>query len=191
MINAVQPGALVTRLFPNSSLARDAMLVLGGSLFIALLAQVSVPLQPVPITGQTLGVFLVALALGMRLGGLAIAAYLLEGAVGLPVFASGAAGIATFVGPTGGYLVGFLFAGVVVGMLADRGWTRNPLLVAFAMIIGTVCIYVPGLAWIYQFPFAKENTLNVGLYPFIVGDAVKAVIAAGLLPSAWTIIGKK
>jgi biotin transport system substrate-specific component len=189
MMNAVQPGALVNRLFPDSNLARDAMLVLGGSLFIALLAQVSIPLQPVPITGQTLGVFLVALALGARLGGLAIAAYLLEGAVGLPVFAGFTGGAATFVGATGGFLVGFLIAGVVVGFLADKGWTRSALLVAVAMLLGTVCIYIPGLAWLSRLTGPK--TLEFGFYPFILGDTIKAVLAAGLLPTAWAIVGKR
>jgi biotin transport system substrate-specific component len=189
MMNTIQPDTLVTRLFPNSSLARDAMLVIGGSLFIAVMAQVSIPLQPVPITGQTLGIFLVALALGARLGGLAIAAYLLEGAVGLPVYAEFKGGLSILTGPTGGYLIGFLLAGIVVGFLADKGWTRNVLLVAAAMLIGTVLIYLPGLAWLSRFTGAK--TLEFGLYPFILGDAIKALLAAGLLPTAWAIVGER
>jgi biotin transport system substrate-specific component len=177
--------ALIPSLVPNTGLARDAMLVLGGSLFVAALAQVQIPLQPVPITGQTLGVFLVALALGARLGSLAIGLYLLEAAMGLPVLAGFSGGLAKFAGPTGGFLVGFLIASGVVGWLADRGWTRHALMVAAAMLIGTVVIYVPGLLWLSK--FTGEKTFELGLIPFIPGDAIKAALAAVLLPSAWKL----
>jgi biotin transport system substrate-specific component len=180
-----KPQAIIPTLVPNTGLARDAALVVGGSLFVAALAQVTIPLQPVPITGQTLGVFLVALALGARLGSLAIGLYLLEGALGLPVLAGFSGGWAKFAGPTGGFLVGFLVAAGVVGWLADRGWTRNVLLVAAAMLLGTLVIYVPGLLWLSR--FAGEKTLEFGLIPFIPGDAIKAVLAALLLPTAWKL----
>ena len=142
--SATQP--LLPSLIP-ASLTRDIGLVIGGSVFIALLSQVQIPLQPVPITGQTLAVFLVALTLGWRLGGAAVGLYLLEGALGLPVFAGFSGGIAKFAGPTGGFLIGFLVAALAIGWLAERGWTRNVLLTAAAMLIGTVLIYALGLAW--------------------------------------------
>ena len=180
--SATQP--LLPSLIPAST-TRDIGLVIGGSVFIALLSQAQIPLQPVPITGQTLAVFLVALALGWRLGGAAVGLYLLEGAIGLPVFAGFAGGMATFAGPTGGFLIGFLVAALAVGWLAERGWTRNVLLTAAAMLIGTVLIYALGLGWLQQFTGAK--TLELGLYPFIPGDLIKAVLAAVLLPSAWKL----
>jgi biotin transport system substrate-specific component len=180
-----QPQAIVPSLIPQSGLARDAALVIGGSLVIVALAQVQIPLQPVPITGQTLGVFLVALALGGRLGGAAVGLYLLEGAVGLPVLAGFSGGWAKMVGPTGGFLLGFLIAAFAVGWLADRGWTRNVLLVAAAMVIGTVLIYIPGLAWLSR--FVGDKALEYGLIPFIPGDAIKAALAALLLPGAWQL----
>ena len=177
-----RPEALITALIPAST-ARDIGLVVGGSVVIALLAQVQIPLQPVPITGQTLGVFLVALGLGLRLGGPAVGLYLLEGAVGLPVLAGFTGGIAKFMGTTGGFLIGFLFAALLLGWLADRGWTKNVLLVAAAMLLGTILIYIPGLLWLSQFTGAK--TLEFGLFPFIPGDIAKAVLAALLVPGAW------
>ncbi len=182
---AIRPQALVPTLFPGSSLTRDALLILGGSLFIAVMAQVQIPLQPVPQTGQTLGVFLVALALGARLGGAAVGAYLLEGAIGLPVLAGFTGGIAKVVGPTGGFLIGFLIAALLVGWLADRGWTKNVLLVGAAMLLGTIVIYVPGLLWLSR--FVGEKTFEYGLTPFIGGDIIKAVLAALLLPVAWKL----
>ena len=180
--SATQP--LLPSLIPAST-TRDIGLVIGGSVFIALLSQAQIPLQPVPITGQTLAVFLVALALGWRLGGAAVGLYLLEGAIGLPVFAGFAGGMAKFAGPTGGFLIGFLVAALAVGWLAERGWTRNVLLTAAAMLIGTVLIYALGLGWLQQFTGAK--TLELGLYPFIPGDLIKAALAAVLLPSAWKL----
>ena len=180
--SATQP--LLPSLIPAST-TRDIGLVIGGSVFIALLSQAQIPLQPVPITGQTLAVFLVALALGWRLGGAAVGLYLLEGAIGLPVFAGFAGGMATFAGPTGGFLIGFLVAALAVGWLAERGWTRNVLLTAAAMLIGTVLIYALGLGWLQQFTGAK--TLELGLYPFIPGDLTKAALVAVLLPSAWKL----
>jgi biotin transport system substrate-specific component len=105
----------------------DAVLVVTGSVFIALLAQVAIPLpfSPVPITGQTFAVLLVGVLLGSRRGGLGVLLYLLEGAAGLPFFAGGTAGLARLAGPTGGYLVGFVVAAIVVGLLAERGWDRR------------------------------------------------------------------
>ena len=180
--SATQP--LLPSLIPAST-TRDIGLVIGGSVFIALLSQVQIPLQPVPITGQTLAVFLVALSLGWRLGSAAVGLYLLEGALGLPVLAGFSGGIAKFAGPTGGFLIGFLVAALIVGWLAERGWTKNVLLTAAAMLIGTALIYALGLAWLQQFTGAK--TLELGLYPFIPGDLIKAALAAVLLPSAWKL----
>ncbi|MCS7251828.1 MAG: biotin transporter BioY, partial [Thermoflexus sp.] len=134
-------------------LLTDAMLILGGSLFTALMAQISIPLPftPVPITGQTLAVLLVGAALGSRRGALSIATYVLEGALGLPVFAGGTAGISRLQGPTGGYLIGFVAAALITGWLAERGWDRRPLSTALAMLAGNAVIYLFGLPWLALF----------------------------------------
>lgn len=168
------------------------LLVVTGSLLIALAAQVAVPLpfSPVPVTGQTFAVLLVGAALGARLGAAAVLVYLAEGAVGLPVFAPGGPlGAARFVGPTGGYLVGFAAAAYVVGALAERGWDRRLLTAALAMLVGEIAIYAFGLAGLSRFVPA-ERLLGAGLLPFIPGDLVKLALAAIALPVAWRLLGR-
>lgn len=171
-------------------LLRDALLVFGGSLTVALLAQVAIPLNPVPVTGQTLGVLLVGMALGWRQGGLALLTYLIEGLIGLPVFANHTAGLAIVLGPTGGYLVGFIAAAMLVGYLAEHGWDRMPITTALAMVLGNAVIYLFGLAWLAHTFFALPfNTiLSFGLYPFLVGDLIKLAIAATILPAARYVV---
>jgi biotin transport system substrate-specific component len=190
----IQPQTLIQKLFPQSNLTRDVLLVVSASFLIALLAQISIPLQPVPVTGQTLGVFLVSLALGWRLGTLAIGLYLLEAAIGLPVLAGFSGGLTALTGATAGYLIGFVLAGLAVGYLADKGWTKSPLLIGVAMLIGTLFIYTPGLLWLRAaIPTLSslESVFAAGLTPFILGDFIKAVLAAILLPSAWALLGKR
>lgn len=182
---AARPIALVV--LPGS-LAWKLVLVLAGSALIALAAQVRIPLpfSPVPITGQTFAVLLVAAALG-RLGVGSVVAYLAEGAIGLPVFAGGGAGVTTIVGPTGGYLIGFALAAALVGSAAERGWDRHLVTALAAMFIGEVAIYVCGLAWLARF-VPSEQLLGAGLIPFIPGDLLKMVLAALALPSAWRLV---
>jgi biotin transport system substrate-specific component len=140
------------------------------------------------------------MVLGSRRGALALGAYLAEGIAGLPVFAEAKSGLLTVFGPTGGYLVGFIAAAWVVGFLAERGFDRNLLKTLLAMVAGNVVIYLFGLTWL-AFGFAiisaseftgigLENALNYGLFPFLIGDGFKALLAALLLPSAWKVIGK-
>jgi biotin transport system substrate-specific component len=164
----------------NASLARTLLLVAGGSLLLAASGWVHVPMWPVPMTLQTLAVLMIGGAYGGRLAGATLAAYLVEGAVGLPVFAGGHTLLTA--GPTIGYLIGFLWAAVAVGALIDRGWGRRPVLLALALLLGEVLIYLPGLAWLnatYAHDWAA--TLSAGLLPFIPGDAVKFVLAVLLL----------
>ncbi|GBC83908.1 Biotin transporter BioY [bacterium HR11] len=167
----------------------EVLLVLGGSLFTALMAQVAIPLPftPVPITGQTLAVLLVGAVLGARRGALSMMAYLAEGLAGLPVFAGGTAGVGRLLGPTGGYLIGFVFAAYVVGRLADRGWDRRPATTALAMLVGNGVIYVFGLPWLAQF-VGPAHVFSMGLVPFIPGDLLKVLLAAALLPGAWRLV---
>ncbi len=181
---AARPLALVV--LPGS-LAWKLVLVVAGSALIALAAQVRVPLpfSPVPVTGQTFAVLLVAATLG-RLGLLSVLAYLIEGAGGLPVFAGGGSGIATMVGPTGGYLIGFALAAALVGSAAERGWDRHLATALAAMLLGEIAIYVCGLAWLARFPLPVP-LLQAGLIPFIPGDLFKMVLAALALPTAWRL----
>jgi biotin transport system substrate-specific component len=167
----------------------DVLLVVGGSLFVALMSQLRIQagFSPVPITGQTLAVLLVGATLGSRRGVLAILTYLAEGAMGLPVFA-GAGGAARLVGPTGGYLVGFVVAAFIVGWLAERGWDRHPLTTALAMLAGTAAIYLFGVSWL-AILMGADKALPMGLYPFIIGDALKLLLAMALLPAGWKLVG--
>lgn len=173
----------------HRSLTSDGLLVVAGSVFIALLAQIAIPVGPVPVTGQTIGVLLTAAVLGGRRGSLAVAAYLTEGALGLPVFAGGRAGIVVFAGPTGGYLVGFLAAAIIVGALADAGFDRKPLTMFAAMGVGSASIYIFGVAWLARFT-GWDSVLELGVTPFLFGDTFKVAIATLLLPSAWRFVGK-
>jgi biotin transport system substrate-specific component len=184
-VTVVRPIALVV--LPGSLLWKF-VLVLAGSALIALAAQVRIPLpfSPVPVTGQTFAVLLVAAALG-RLGLASVIAYLIEGAIGLPVFAGGTFGVATIVGPTGGYLIGFALAAAIVGSAAERGWDRHLLTALAAMLLGEVAIYLCGLPWLARFVPAGR-VLDLGLFPFIPGDLFKMVLVALALPGAWRLV---
>ena len=171
-------------------LARDVALVVAGCLFTALLAQVKIPLgfTPVPITGQTFAVLLVGASLGSWRGGSAMLLYLVAG-TWLPFYAGGASGFVWGIA-SGGYIVGFIPAAFAVGWLAERGWDRKPWIL-LAMLTGNIILYVPGLLWLSTFAPAETRwatTLEWGLYPFIIGDAVKLVAASLLLPGAWEVV---
>jgi biotin transport system substrate-specific component len=191
---------LAKTLWPTRSFSRDLSLILAGSLFVALLAQIAIPLPftPVPITGQTLGVLLVGAALGSRLGFLALSAYLLEGAMGLPVFAGGTAGLAKILGPTGGFLLAFPLAAGLVGLLVERlGLDRSFPGTLFAMLLGNALLYLVGLPWLWAWLMGAGKALGLsgllamGLFPFLPGDLAKAVLATLLLPSAWRLLGRR
>lgn len=165
--------------------------MLAFSLVTALSARIAVPLpfSPVPLTGQTFGVLLTGALLGSRLGALALLLYLAEGASGLPFFAGGACGPARFLGPTGGYLVASPLAAALVGWLATRGWDRRPLTMLAAMLLGSLVIYALGAGWLVHF-LGVEAALVKGALLFLPGDAVKALLAAGLLPLGWKWMGR-
>lgn len=164
----------------------DAALILAGSVVVALAAQLAVrlPFSPVPVTGQTLAVLLVAALWGSKRGSLAVLAYLLEGLLGLPVFAGGLSGPAVLAGPTGGYLIGFVAAAFCVGRLAEQGWDRRIITTALAMALGNAVIYAAGLAWL-AILVGRDHVLALGLYPFLPGDLLKLILAALLLPAGW------
>ncbi|MGF1498840.1 MAG: biotin transporter BioY [Elainellaceae cyanobacterium] len=187
------PHATYADLFKPAAQSRawiyDLALILGGSLVIGLCAQISIPLpfSPVPITAQTFAVLLVGVLLGYRRSGLCVATYLVEGFAGLPVFSNGGAGIAHLLGPTGGYLVGYLGAAMLVGWLAERGWDRQFATTFLAMLLGNIVLYVSGLAWLSVFT-GIERALPLGLYPFIPGDVLKIAIATAVVPLGWKFL---
>lgn len=171
------------------ALLRLAVLVLAGTAILAASAQVKVPMWPVPVTMQTFVVLMIGMAYGWRLGGATLLAYMGEGALGLPVFASGG-GLAYFAGPTSGFLIGFFVAAVFVGWLAERGWDQSLLRTAIAMTGGTALIYLFGVSWLAVFFGDVDKALVHGLYPFIVGDMVKIALAALLLPFCWKLLDR-
>jgi len=152
-------------------------IILGASWIIAISAQITIniPFSPIPITGQTLAVLLTGIILGKKLGTTSIAAYLAQGAAGLPFFAGGKSGLATLFGPTGGYLFGFLAAVYVVGMLTELRFKRSIFLASSALIIGNIIIYLLGLVWLARF-VGEAQVLNLGFYPFLIGDLLKILL---------------
>jgi len=173
---------------------RDISLVIAGALLIYLSARISIPVpgSPVPVTGQTFGVLLVGGALGFRRGLIGVGLYVLLGVVGLPFFAEGKGGISVIWGATGGYLIGFVVAGALVGRLAELGWDRKIGGALGAMLLGNVMVYLIALPWLGVVTSATPSeTIDQGLAPFVVGDALKLVLAAVLFPTAWWVVGRR
>lgn len=185
--NTYQSHFFAEALWPRTGLARDLTLILAGSWLVALLARVEIPLWPVPITGQTFGVLSIGALLGKRLGTASMLAYLAQGSLGLPVYAGGAVDRARLIGPTGGYLVGFVVAAFVVGWLSERGWDKRLATAALAMLAGNVVIYCFGLPWLANF-VGWGAAWKSGLTPFIAGDLLKIALAALTLPCGWALI---
>ena len=186
-VDVLQPSVMPRR----AALFYDVALVSSGSLFVALAAQIAIPLpfSPVPITGQTLAVLLIGALLGSRRGAYSLLLYLAEGALGLPVFAGGRCGLAYMLGPTGGYLMGFVAAAFVTGLLAEQRWDRRARSNALAMLLGNVIIYACGLTWLAHFVGA-DKALAMGFYPFVAGDLVKLAGATISLPCGWKMLEK-
>lgn len=185
-------------LIGGNTLARDGLLVVGFSIFMALCAQISIPLAwtPVPITGQTLGLLLTGAILGPRRGALALLLYLAEGAMGLPVFAPSATlpgGVARLMGPTGGYLFALPLVAGLVGWLAERGWDRRIPSALLMFVLGNLVVYLIGASWLHMFKgtFGQASLMWAGVYPFLLGDAVKIGLAALALPGAWKLFGRR
>ncbi|MDF1545446.1 MAG: biotin transporter BioY [bacterium] len=178
-------------IFRPASWAAELPLLLSFNLLLVACSYISInlPFSPVPITGQSFGVLLIAMAIGRVRGTAVVMAYLIEGALGLPVFAGGSAGIAKFFGPTGGFLLGFPLAAWLVGTLADRGWDRNYFRSAAAMTIGTGLIFIAGLSWLSQF-VPSASLLTLGLVPFMPGAVIKISVAAIVLPTLWRFVGR-
>jgi biotin transport system substrate-specific component len=179
--------------FPRAGLLRDAVLVLAGTGLVAAAAQVSIslPFTPVPLTGQTFAVVLVGASLGALRGTASLALYLWLGVAGAPIYADQAHGWNVLTSATGGYIVGFVLAAAVTGFLAERRWDRRFSSAVAAMLTGNVVIYLVALPWLaVVLETDLEQTLELGLYPFVPGDIFKLYLAAALLPGAWRLVEK-
>jgi biotin transport system substrate-specific component len=186
-------AALIDRVVPRSAI-NNVALILSGAVFTAYAAQLVIPMWPVPITAQTLAVLLVGSVLGATRGAISLIVYFSMGAVGLPVFS---AATSLSFGPTFGYLVGFVAAAAVVGYLSQRGWHKSVTGVIGSFAIANSVIYLFGLPWL-AFALGSLGAANdlasvaaTGLAPFIIGDVIKMILAAALLPLAWKFLGKK
>jgi biotin transport system substrate-specific component len=179
-------GQVLADLLPASRV-RDVALVLGGAALTGLAAQISVPVpgSPVPVTGQTFAALLVGTALGARRGVAALAVYALAGLAGLPWFAGGASGFSV----SFGYILGMILASAAVGALAQRGADRSLWRTAGTMLLGEAIIYAVGVPYLaYAAGLPAATAIAVGLTPFLIGDALKAALAMGLLPTAWKLV---
>jgi len=177
-------GTLVAPLPSRVALVSRIAAVLLGTALLAISAKVQVPFWPVPMTMQTAVVLLIGAAYGSRLGAATVLLYLAEGIAGLPVFAGASAGPAYMLGPTGGYLVGFVAAAWVTGALAERGWDRSPLLVIIAMTLGHAVLFTTGVAWL-AYLVGVEAAIANGLLPFVGATVLKTLLAAALIRAAW------
>lgn len=175
----------------------DVVLIVAGAALTAVSAQIAVPLWPVPITGQTLAVLLVGVTLGAVRGGLSMVLYAILGIVGLPVFSESSSGWGVIAGPSGGYIIGFIFAAILTGWLAQREWDRKLLRAFVAFLAGSVVTFAFGLPWLATYlgavgvPNDLNSVLTAGLYPFILGGIVKSILGAGIITLAWVAVGRR
>ena len=192
---SARQGTLAQSLWPSAADAvpaqrwlRAAALAFIGSILLTISAKIQVPFYPVPMTMQTFMVLALGMAYGWRLGAATVLFYLAQGAMGLPVFVGTpekGIGLAYMAGPTGGYLLGFVAAAALAGWLAERGWDRNVVTTASAMLLGNIVIYVPGLLWLGALFGWDKPILAWGLTPFVLGDLTKLALASVLMPLAW------
>ena len=186
---------LAETLWPSdNAMLRNLMLAVGGSIALWISAKVQVPFYPVPMTMQTFMVLVIAMAFGWRLGAATVLLYLAEGAAGLPVFAGTperGIGIAYMMGPTGGYLAGFLAAAALAGWLGERGWDRNAVTTLLAMVIGTAVIFLFGALWLGAVIGWDKPVLELGVTPFLPGAAFKIALAAAVLPLVWRHVSRR
>lgn len=197
---AVRYGTIVDRVVPRGqskagTLTRDIILILAGTAFVSLLAQVSIPWHPVPFTGQTLAVLLVGGVLGALRGALSLALYFAIAALGAPVLSDQSGGWDVVTGATGGYIIGFILAAGVVGWLCSRGADRRVVPMILALVLGNILIYAVGIPWLASWTppgadaaFGWSQAWTFGFEPFVFGDAIKLVLAAALLPAGWALL---
>ncbi|MFI6087197.1 biotin transporter BioY [Streptomyces sp. Je 1-332] len=184
-----RPGQVLADLLPASR-AKDAAFVIGGAALTGIAAQIAVPVpgSPVPVTGQTFAALLVGTALGARRGFLSLAVYALVGMAGMPWFAEAGSGVAA---PSLGYVLGMLLAATVAGALARRGGDRSVLRTAGTMVLGSAIIYAVGVPYLAAATgMSLTQAVAAGLTPFLIGDALKAALAMGALPTAWKLLDR-
>jgi biotin transporter BioY len=182
---------LVDSLWSTDSLSRDVSLVLGGTVAIALAAQLKIvlPFTPVPVSAQTFAVLLIGALFGAKRGIVTVMTYLSIGILGLPVFAAAPPGPGALVSPTAGYLAGFVFAAWVMGTLSEHGWDRRPWTAALAMALSSLAIFACGVLWLGRF-VGWDKVLQTGFFPFIPGDLLKIALATAILPAGWKMFRK-
>ncbi len=208
-LTSTRSGTLASRIWPETSAQawlRMIVLSLAGSLVVAGAAQVTVPMWPVPMTLQTLAVLAVGAAYGARLGAATLGLYALEGAIGLPFFADARSGLfddkLSYLLPASsmGYVVGFIIAAWAVGKLVEKGWANTAATTVAATLAGAALIYVPGLIWLAIWASASmamdaatamSSAVSWGLYPFVIGDLLKAVVAGLAVPAAGALLARK
>jgi biotin transport system substrate-specific component len=196
MTTTTHKSTLVEAILPQTGLAtflKQILIVLAGVAVLALAAKIKVPMFPVPITMGTFAVLVIGAAYGPRLGLVTIIGYMIIGLLGFDVFAESSSelnGLTYMMGSTGGYLVGYLLAIMALGFAARRGWDRSVPQMAIALFLGNVLIYVPGLIWLGILYGFSAQIFTWGLTPFLVGDAMKLVLAALLVPAVWNIVDK-
>ncbi len=196
-VGTSRSGTLAQQVVPQQGIlankvVQSTALVIAGCLFTALLARIRIylPFTPVPIVGSTLGVLLTGSLLGSRLGFASMLLYLVLGAIGLPVFTAGNSGIVYMQGATLGYLVAFPIVAAVMGWFAERSWDRHVGTYAAALVIGSLIFYVLGAGWLaLGLGMGLGAALLQGVVPFIIGDAIKVLIAVGVLPGGWKLLG--
>jgi biotin transport system substrate-specific component len=204
MADTSDRSALVRSLWSGDAgrVTRDVILVIAGTALIAIAARIKVPFYPVPMTLQTLAIMLVAATYGFRLGTITVLAYLLEGALGLPVFTNTppqVAGPAYFLGTTGGFLAGFVALAAIVGYATDRGWDRSIAKLFAALIVGEVVMFALGFGWLAWFASLSSGATGLGVAkawaggvaPFLLGDLLKIVVASLAVPAAWMLAGRR
>lgn len=189
---------LIDQIWPThartNQILRGTALALIGTLLLIIAAKIQVPLWPVPMTMVTFVVLGLGMIYGWRLAGATMVLYLAQGAIGLPVFSGtpqSGIGLAYMTAGTGGYLIGFVLAAVTVGWLAESGWDRTMLGTVLAMLIGNVVIYVPGVLWLGFFMGWDKPILEMGFFPFILGDVLKLALATFMMPMAWQLMGAR
>ena len=186
------PDTLISAALAPLDWTRSVSLAVAFSLLTALAAQIVIPIGPVPITGQTFAVLLTGALLGSRLGAMAMIVYLAEGAVGLPFFYGGHGGLAHLFGPTGGYLFAFPAAAFITGAFAENGWDKRFFTAVAAMAVGSILILAAGWAWFSVLMHTESITaFKVSVAPHLVGDVVKIVLAAAVLPTGWALLKRK
>ena len=195
--------ALAVAIWPDSAnqFVQWAVLVIGGVLVLTISAKIKVPFYPVPMTLQTFAIMAMAAAYGSRLAVLTVIAYLLAGALGLPVFTNtppAMAGPLYFLGPTGGFLIGFILLALIVGSATDRGFDRSTPKLFAAMVVADIVVFALGFAWLAWFAqLSTGNGMGVeaafmnGVVPFLLADLLKIALAALAIPAAWNLIDRR